>query len=175
MSTLREPSWWLVHGLPWPEGATGVAEAAFASSPDATLTLRPQGTDGQPVAMSRTLEAMLLVARVVARGTGTRVVFLSDATLWLADHGLSWGKLGIDWAAALAELEQSCGLCITVSETAHSIICSAARMLTIHSPSGERVVTDEERGLVKEQLAARLAADWPGYITSVLANARSAA
>ena len=148
MSTLREPSWWLVHGLPWPEGATGMAEAAFASAPDATLTLRPQGADGQPVAVSRTLEAVLLVARAFARRTGARVVFLSDATLWLTDHGLSWEKLGIDWAAALAELEQACGLCITVSETAHSIICSAARMHTIHSPAGERVVTDNERELV---------------------------
>lgn len=175
MSTLREPSWWLVHGLPWPEDATGLAEAAFASSPHATLTLRPQDASGQPVPVSRDLKAVLLASQAVADRTGARVVFLSEATLWLAGHGQSWEKLGVDWAAALAELEQSCGMHISVSETAHSIVCSAARELTIHSPSGTRVVTGQERRLVKEQLAARLAADWPGYITRVLANARHAA
>ena len=175
MSTLREPSWWLVHGLPWPEDATGMAEAAFASSQDATLTLRPQGANGQPVPVSRDLQAVLLAAQAVADRTGARVVFLSEATLWLAGHGQGWEKLGVDWAAALAELERSCGMRISVSETAHSIICSASSELTIHSQSGVRVVTDQERRLVKEQLAARLAADWPGYITRILANARSAA
>jgi hypothetical protein len=175
VSTLREPSWWLVHGLPWPEDATGMAEAAFASSPDATLTLRPQGADGQPVPVSRNLEAVLFAARVVADRTGARAVFLSDVTLWLADRGQNWENLGVDWAAALAEIEQSCGMYVSVSETAHAIICSAARVLTIHSPSGARAVTDTERRLVKEQLAARLAADWPGYIARILANAQSAA
>jgi hypothetical protein len=175
VSTLREPSWWLVHGLPWPEDATGMAEAAFAASPDATLTLRPQGADGQPVPVSRNLQAVLLAARAVAECTGARVVFVSDATLWLSERGRSWEKLGVDWAAALAELEQSCGLYVSVSETAHAIICSAARALTIHSPSGARVVTDQERRLVKGQLAARLAADWPGYITRIMASAQSAA
>lgn len=114
MRTLREPSWWLVHGLPWPQDATGMAESAFASSPDAALALRPQGADGQPIPPSRTLETVLLVAGAVASRTRARVVFLSDATLWLADHGLSWEKLGVDWAAALAELEQSCGLLVSV-------------------------------------------------------------
>jgi hypothetical protein len=175
VSTLREPSWWLVHGLPWPEDATGMAEAAFATSPDATLTLRPQGADGQPVPVSWNLQAVLLAARAVADRTGTRVVFVSDTTLWLTERGQSWEELSVDWATALAELEQSCGLYVSVSETAHAIICSAARVLTIHSLCGARVVTDQERRLVKGQLAARLAADWPGYISRILANARSAA
>jgi hypothetical protein len=35
-----------------------------------------------------------------AAALGKRVIFLSDITLWLSDIGLSWERVGVDFATA---------------------------------------------------------------------------
>jgi hypothetical protein len=59
---------------------------------------------------------------------GKRVVFLSDITRWLADIGLSWERMGVNFATAQDELEhQARGLFVMVSRRAYSILRSTAR------------------------------------------------
>jgi hypothetical protein len=56
------------------------------------------------------------------------VIFLSDITMWLSDIGLSWERVGADFATAQNELErQPLGLFLTVSSMAYTILCSTAR------------------------------------------------
>ena len=176
---MTDPSWFLAAGLAWPEDQAnaGMAEAAFAIAPDVTKVVRPVGADGKPVPLGRDLALMLDVGSRCAAALGNRVIFLSDITLWLNDIGLSWERIGVDFPAAQAELEQQVpGLFMTVSSRAHMILCSTARRLTIHYTSGGTAeVPPEERELVRASFETRLAADWPGYIARVLASAQPAA
>ena len=56
------------------------------------------------------------------------------------------------------------------------ILCSAAHRLTIYCTDGNVAeVTPEERELIRASFEARLNADWPNYITQVLASAQLAA
>jgi hypothetical protein len=176
---MTDPSWFLAAGLAWPENQAdaGMAEAAFAIAPDVTKVVRPVSTDGKPVPLGRDLALMLDVGSRCATALGKRLVFLSDVTLWLDDIGLSWERIGVNFPAAQAELEQQVpGLFITVSSRAHMILCSTARRLTIHHTSGgTSEVPPEERELVRASFETRLAADWPGYITKALVGAQPAA
>jgi hypothetical protein len=112
-----------------------------------------------------------------AAALSTKVIFLSDITRWLADAGLDWESLGVDYPTAEKELEhQSPGLIITVSSRAYTILCSTARNFTIHYTDGSKSdVTPEDRELLRATFEARLDADWPGYITQALASAQPAA
>jgi hypothetical protein len=176
---MTEPSWFLVTGLPWPEDQTDeeIAEAAFAIAPVVTQVVRPVGPDGKPVPLGRDLALMLEAGSRCAAALGKRVIFLSDITRWLADAGLNWEAIGVDFPTAQNELDQqSLGLFIMVSSRAYTILCSTARNLTIHYTSGGIAeVPPEERELVRASFESRLHADWPGYITKALANAQPAA
>jgi hypothetical protein len=176
---MTSPSWFLVTGLPWPEDQPDaeLAEVAFAIAPYVTEIVRPAGPDGKPVPLGTDLGRMLDAGSRCAAARGKRVLFASDVTSWLADIGLSWQRIGVDFPAAQHELEhQSPGLLVTVSSRAYTILCSTARTLTIHYTSGGTAdIPPEEREMVRASFEARLDADWPGYITSALASAQPAA
>ncbi len=176
---MTDPSWFLVAGLAWPEDQAnaGMAEAAFAIAPDVTKVVRPVGADGKPVPLGRHLALMLDAGSRCAAALGKRVIFLSDITLWLSDIGLSWERVGVDFATAQNELErQPLGLFLTVSSRAYTILCSTVRNLTLYYTSGGTAeVPPEERELVRASFEAGLHADWPGYITKTLASAQPAA
>jgi hypothetical protein len=173
------PPWFLVTGLAWPEDPDDpeIAEAAFAIAPDVTRAVRPIGPDGEPVSLGHNLAPMLDVGSRCATALGKRVIFLSDITRWLAEIGLSWDRIGVDFPTAQNELEQqSPGLFIMVSSRAYTILCSTARKLTIHYTDGSKgEVPPGERELLRADFEARLDADWPGFITKALASAQPAA
>jgi len=176
---MTNPSWFLVLGLPWPESQDDaeIAEAAVAIAPDVTQMARPVGPDGKPVPLGRDLALMLDAGSRCAAALGKRVIFLSDITRWLADIGLSWERIGVDFPIAQHELEhQAVGLYLELSQRAHTILCSTARTLTIHYASGDIVeVPPEERELLRARFEAALNAGWPGYVTQALAKAQPAA
>ena len=176
---MTNPPWFLVTGLPWPDDQADaeMAEAAFAVAPDVTLVVRPAGPNGEPVPLGRDLALMLDAGSRCAAALGKRVIFLSDITRWLADLGLSWERIGVDFPTAENELEQQpLGLLVTVSGRAYTILCSPARNLTLYYTSGGTAeVPPEERELVRASFDTRLDADWPGYITHALASAQPAA
>jgi hypothetical protein len=176
---MTNPPWFLVTGLPWPEnqGDAGATEAALAIAPSVTQVARPVGPDGKPVPLGRDLARMLGTGSRCAAALGKRVIFLSDITRWLADIGLSWERIGVDFPAAQNELEhQAVGLYLELSQRAYTILCSTACTLTIHYTSGDIVeVPPEERELLRAKFEAALNAGWPGYVTQALAKAQPAA
>jgi hypothetical protein len=176
---MTDPSWFLVTGLPWPEDQDDAenAEAAFAIAPSVTQVVRSASQDGKPTPLGHDLALMLKAGSRCAAALGKRVIFVSDISRWLAGNGLSWELIGVDFPTAQNELEQqSPGLCVMVSRRAYTILCSTARNLTVHYISGGTgEVPPGERELVRAGFAARLAADWPGYITRALASAQFAA
>ena len=176
---MTDPSWFLVTGLPWPEDRADaeIAEAAFAIAPSVTQAVRPVGQDGKPVPLVHDLALMLDAGSCCAAALGKRVIFLSDITRWLADVGLNWERIGVDFATAQNELErQSLGLFVMVSSRAYTILCSTARNLTIHyTDESKAKISPEERELVRASFEARLDADWSEYLAGALANAQSAA
>jgi hypothetical protein len=176
---MTDPSWFLVTGLPWPEDHDDaeVAEAAFVIAPAVTQVVRPMGRDGKPVPLGHDLALLLDAGSRCAAALGKRVLFLSDITRWLAEIGLSWERIGVDFSTAQGELEQQTpSLFVMVSRRAYTILCSATRNLTIHCTSGRRVeVPPEERELVRARFEAALDADWPSYITEALTSTQPAA
>lgn len=176
---MTDPPWFLVTGLPWPEHQVDaeIAEAAFAVAPYVTQAVRPIGPDGKPVPLGRDLALMLDAGSRCAAALAKRVLFLSDITLWLADIGLSWERIGVDFSAAQDELEQQgIGMYLSLSQRAHVILCSTARTLMIYCASGGRAeVPPEDRELVRVNFEAALDADWPGYVTQALAGVQPAA
>jgi hypothetical protein len=176
---MTDPSWFLVTGLPWPEDQDNaeVAEAALVIAPHVTQAARPAGPEGKPVALGRDLARMLDAGSRCAAALCKRVIFLSDITCWLADVGLSWERIGVDFPTALNELEhQAVGLYLELSQRAYTILCSTARTLTMHYTSGDRSeMPPEERELLRAKFETALDAGWPGYITQALAKAPPAA
>ena len=173
------PPWFLVTGLPWPEDDDGaeMAEAALAIAPDVTRAVRPVGPDGEPIPLGRDLALMLDAGSQCASALAKRVLFVSDITGWLADTGRTWEHIGVDFATAQNELErQSPALILAVSRRAYTILCSASRDLIVHYTSGGvAALATDEREKVRAALDARLDADWPAYITTVLASTLPAA
>jgi hypothetical protein len=176
---MTDPSWFLVTGLPWPEEQSDadVAEAAFAIAPYVTQAARPAGRDGKPAPLGRHLAIVLDAGSRCAAALSKRVLFLSDITRWLADMGLSWDRIGVDFETAQNELEQQAiGMYLTLSQRAYTILCSASHTLTIHDTSGRTAeISPEDRELVRAKLEEALDARWPGYVTKALANAQPAA
>jgi hypothetical protein len=144
-----------------------------------------RGTSSQPAHRRLAPDRILFVVVIVkglagsqcAAAPGKRVIFLSDITLWLSDIGASWEHIGVNFRAAKDELrQQKRGLFVPVSRRAHMILCSAAHSLTIYCTDGNVAdVAPEERELVRASFEARLNADWPSYLTRVLANVQPAA
>ena len=176
---MTDPSWFLVTGLPWPEDQSDadVAEAAFAIAPYVTQALRPAGRDGKPVPLGHDLATMLDAGSRCAAALRKRVLFLSDITRWLADIGLNWDRIGVDFETAQNELEQQAiGIYLALSQRAYMILCSASRTLTIHDTSGRTAeIPPEDRELVRAKLEEALDARWPTYVTKALTNAQPAA
>ena len=176
---MKDPSWFLVTGLPWPEDRADaeVAEAAFAIAPYVTQAVRPTGPDGKPVALGHDLALMLDAGSRCAAALGKRALFLSDITRWLADIGLSWERIGVSFETAQNELEEEpIAMYLSVSQRAYAILCSTAPHLTIDYTSGDMAeVTPEDRELVRANCEAALDADWPGYVTTALASGQPAA
>jgi hypothetical protein len=172
---MTSPSWFLVTGLPWPEDRADaeMAEVAFAIAPYVTQAVRPVGSDGKPVPLGHDLALLLDAGSRCAAALGKRVLFLSDITRWLADIGLGWERIGVDFPIAQEELEhQSPGLFVMVSPGAYTVLCSTAPRLAIHYTSGSTTeVPPEERELIRASFEAILDADWPAYITKALASA----
>jgi len=179
LTWMTDPSWFLVTGLPWPEDQVGaaMAEAAFAIAPAVTQAVRPVGPDGKPVPLGHDLALMLDAGSRCAVAPGKRVIFLSDITRRLADIGLNWERIGVDFPTAQSGLEQqSPGLFVMVSSMAYTILCSTAHSLTIHYTDGSKAeVPPEERELVRASFESRRDADWPKYLAGALANAQPAA
>jgi hypothetical protein len=176
---MTNPPWFLVTGLPWPDGQPDaeLAEAAFAIAPDVTLAVRPTGPEGNPVPPGHDLTLMLDTGSRCAATLGKRVIFVAEITCWLADIGLSWERIGVDFQTAQAELgQQSLGLFVTVSPRTYTILCATTRNLTIYSASGGKTRSHRKNANWPGQASkARLAADWPGYVTKALASAQPAA
>ena len=176
---MTDPSWFLVSGLPWPEYQSDpdMTEAAFAIAPYVTQAVRPAGRDGKPVPLGRHLAIMLDAGSRCAAALGKRVLFLSDITRWLADIGLSWDRIGVDFETAQNELEQQpIGIYLTLSQRAYTILCSASRTLAIHDTSGRTAeIPPEDRELVRAKLEEALDARWPEYVTKALENVQPAA
>jgi len=176
---MTDPSWFLVTGLPWPEDQDDaqVAEAAVAIAPHVSQMARPVGPDGKPVPLGRDLALMLDAGSRCATALGKRVIFLSDITRWLADIGLSWDRIGVDFPIAQNELErQAVGLCLELSQRAYTILCSTDRNLSVHYTDGSKTeIPPEERELLRARFEVALNASWPGYVTQALAKAQPAA
>lgn len=117
--------------------------------------------------LGRDLALMLDAGSRCAAALGKRVLFLSDITLWLADIGLSWECIGVDFPAAQDELEQQrIGMYLSLSQRAHAILCPTARTLTIYYASGGRAeVPPEDRELVRASFEVALDPDWPGCVS----------
>jgi hypothetical protein len=176
---MTNPSWFLITALPWPEDQADadVAEAAFAIAPYVTQAVRPAGPDGKTVPLGRDLSLMLDAGSRCAAALGKRVLFLSDVTCWLAEIGLGWERIGVDFQTAENELEQqTIGMYLALSQWAYAILCAASQTVTVHCTSGLTAdVPLHDRELVRAKLEAALDARWPGYVTRALANAQSAA
>ena len=176
---MTDPSWFLVTGLPWPEDQSDpdMTEAAFAIAPYVTQAVRPAGRDGKPVPLGHDLATMLDAGSRCAAALRKRVLFLSDITRWLADIGLSWDRIGVDFETAQNELEQQAtGMYLALSQRAYTILCSASRTLAIHDTSGRTAeIPPEDRELVRAMLEEALDARWPEYVTKALADAQPAA
>jgi hypothetical protein len=156
---LLHPAYWLVHGLPWP-GDIDMAEAAMAIAP----AMIPRKT------LSRDAAQILGCADLYARKHSTRVVFFSDLTRMFTTAGTSWAQLAVDWESALQELEDGPfpKLFLTISERAHLIICNPATDLLIVRPDGAPEAAETGRGLLRQAIAIKLAADWPPYLQQII-------
>jgi len=150
-----------------------MAEAALAIAPAVTQTVRPAGTDGQPIPLGPDLALMLDAGSRCAAALGKRVLFVSDITRWLADTSRTWEEIGADFATAQNELEeQSPALLVTVSRTAYGILCSTIGNLTINLDSyGKAEIMTDECEMLRTAFEAQLDADWPIYIRKELASA----
>ena len=160
---LLRPAYWLVHGLPWPEGGS-MAEAALAIAPG----MIPRES------LSRDAFQVLGCADRYASKHGSRVVFFSDLTRMFTAAGTSWAQLGIDWERALGELDDGPfpALFLTISQRAHIHVCNAATRLMLYGPDGQEEATDAERQLVRQAIASQLTADWPPYMQQLIDTGR---
>jgi hypothetical protein len=155
---LLHPAYWLVHSLDWPGG--DLAEAAVAVAP----SMIPRD------ALSWSASQILGCADLYARKRAARVIFFSDLTRMFADAGHSWAQLGVDWEAALRELEDGPfpTMFLTISERGYHFISSPALHMLVIGAKGAEEATEGERDLVRQAIAQQLAADWPSYMRGIL-------
>lgn len=152
---LLAPAYWLVAGLDWPTGP-GPSEAAWAIAPD----LVPRD------ALSNDAYQVLGSAHLYAGKHSARIVFFSDLTRMFATAGTSWASLGVDWQAALDELQNGPypAMFLTISERAHLMICDPASWSTGCAQEPAR----SERELVRQAVSDKLTADWSGYMGRII-------
>jgi hypothetical protein len=109
-----------------------------------------------------------------ARKRAERVVFFSDLTRMFTAAGTSWTELGVDWEAALQELQDGPfpALFLTISERTHLYICSPAVRLLAAGPDGEEKSANAKRQLVRQVIATNLTTDWRPYIQQMIGTGR---
>jgi|SRR5579863_8707469 len=151
---LLAPAYWLVAGLAWPGGSNPCE--AWAIAPD----LIPRD------AVSNDAYQVLGSAHLYAGKHSARVVFFSDLTRMFATAGTSWASFGVDWRAALDELQRGPypAVFLTVTERAHGLICDPASWST----GCAQELASPERELVRQAVADRLTVDWSGYMGRVI-------
>ncbi|HET9898474.1 MAG TPA: hypothetical protein VFQ44_26390 [Streptosporangiaceae bacterium] len=148
---LASPPYWLVFALDWP-GDGSLAEAAVAVAP-ATIPREAVSADAQQVLGS---------ADLYATKHATRLVLFSDLTRMFATAGTSLAALGVDWQAALRELQDDphLSMLLTITERAH---------LLISDPGS---CSDYERELLRQAISGKLTEDWPAYIQGLIQSGR---
>lgn len=152
---LLAPAYWLVAGLDWPGGA-GPRQAAWAIAPD--LVPRDE--------VSNDAYQMLGCAHLYAGRHSARIVFFSDLTRMLASAGASWASLGVDWHAALKELQAGPypAMVLTISERSHATISDPTSWSADYAEERDR----SERERVRLAVADKLTGEWPGYMGGVI-------
>ncbi len=163
---LLSPEYWLIFGLEW-RGDGDMAEAAYAVAPS-VVPRHLLGGDARQV---------LECADLYVGKRGGRAVFFTDLTRSFGGAGRSWADLGVDWKAALADLQSGpfLAMYLTISQRAHAHVCNAATRLVIYGPHGAEEGTEQQRDLVRQALARQLAADWPGYVWGLVEAGGNAA
>lgn len=169
MADIKNPPFWLVLGLPWPEDSRNhVEESAQAIAP--TFVAR----NVQPKAVA----AILDFACAIHNKHGLRVMFLSELTGTLRRAEANWAEIGVpDFDAALAELIElpTPALCISLTQYAHMLVCTAGNGRTIaYSPDNPegRDVDRSDYAEVKKNLEGTLDRDWPAYIDHLVQSGK---
>jgi hypothetical protein len=162
---LFAPAYWLVAGMEWP-GGPSPAEAAWAVAPD----MIPRD-----MVSSDTYQVLGCADQYVA-SQATRIVFFSDLTRMFTIAGTSWANLGVDWEAALDELQDGpyATALLAVSERAHILICDPSIELHLHQP-GRKSDPDwarRDRELVRQSITETLIVSWPTYIDDLIQRGR---
>ena len=165
-TALLAPAGWLVLGLPWPENTNdGRGESAVAIAPP--MLPRTLVSEGAAVA----LDLADGLARDAADGPG-KAVFFSDVTLWLDRQGKDWPALGIGYEAVVNELivDRVPQLYLTLTQTAHAILCDASRdgQRLYYSGGDVERVTPQIRRDVHDGIVTSLERDWPPYIQGLI-------
>jgi len=158
---LFAPAYWLVAGMEWP-GGPGPAEGAWAVAPD----MIPRDM------VSPDAYKVLDCADRYAAAKAARVVFFSDLTRTFTIAGTSWANIGIDWQAALDELQHGphASLLLAISERAHILICDPSVELHLYQ-SGRKSDPDQtrrDRELVRQSITETLTTGWPAYIEDLI-------
>jgi hypothetical protein len=83
-----------------------------------------------------------------------------------ATAGTSWASLGVNWQAALDELQNGpyTAMFLTITERAHLLICDPTSWSTGCAQEPAR----SERELVRQAVADKLTADWSGYMGRII-------
>jgi len=103
-------------------------------------------------------------------------VFASDLSYLLGSRGRTWEDLGIDFDAALAELEarEAVGRYFMISERAHTTLCDTlGELTTVYSSRAvvqTRAEREPERAALRGMFTDRLMEDWPPMIRRMREN-----
>ena len=169
VANIKSPPFWLVAGLPWPEGSRSeVEECAQAIAP----TFVPHDAPSPPVT------AIFDFAVTLHRKDGMRVILLSELTGVLRRAKASWADVGVpDFDTALSDLVEvpTPALFLDLTQYAHMLLCTAGNARTIsHSPDNPagRTVEPAEYAELKTNLQAALERDWPRYIDDLTQSGR---
>jgi hypothetical protein len=155
-SSVLRPSFWLVAGLPWPDGAATVAECAVAVAPDGFKV----------ELLSTSTRQVFDLARHFATHGRYRVVFLAELTRWLDRYGQRWESRGIDFDRACHEITT---VLPGVDQRSYFSACDSSREgIIIHFPNGsQQQLTEADRHVLRKQLTQTISQGWPTYVQSL--------
>ena len=91
-----------------------------------------------------------------------------------AEAGHSWTGLGVNWRAALDELEIGPypAMFLTINERAHHLICDPATDHACAPGESSHGPVDYERELARQAIAEKLTADWRTYLANLARSGR---
>lgn len=156
----RYPYFLLVWTGEWMNAEANIAECAMMTAP---TVIRP-GTLG-PDALK-----VVAFAENVAVRTGQRLLFFSELTRLLTAAHDSWAARGVDWQAALADLENSAPLVhLALDRWSWHIASSPALTMIAADPGGsvELRMADEHQAL-RQRLLPVVSSGWATYIDGLL-------